>query len=447
MPISEEEFYSLLHDHAKEHTGADAPRIEGGQWAALFERHPEGGGPFGGRDNALVKLLGFLRAKSFPYQVALAIAEWWDAKFVDPPLGALAIRDKMSRGWVEWLDGGIPDDRPDSVGKSGEHLLEFIGLDRLAELAAAASDTQWIVQDLIISGGIHFVTAPPGGGKTWVAVDLLRACLTGTKWLLNHQAQRISCLYINEEMSPGTFFDRLSRMSVPSEGLTILQRSGVRLDSPSDLEQIVEHIKSRSIRLVIVDTFVRVHRLDENSNVEMASLYQRLKAMSEAGAAVVCLHHHRKSAAGGGPVEHEAMRGAGEIAAQADLIASIDKRDGVYRFHVTKHRHLEEGAVEDVGFGIETSDDNLVSLCHSELPDTASTLPVQGRKGKDGTPSPSDRILAVLSENPGIGLNRVQSLARVKRETCQAVLAELEAGGLIQSVTKDKWPIWFVAGA
>lgn len=410
-----------------------------GQWRGLHERHPEGGGPFGGRDNALTKLIGYLRAKSVPYDDAIHYALWWNERFVDPPLDPEEVQRKVSRAWVQWLEGGLPDATPDNLGHEHDRLLEFIDLHRLSELAAEAGGVEWIVEDLILAGGIHFVTAPPGGGKTWAALDLVRACMTGTKWLAHKTAVECGVLYINEEMGAGPFFNRLDELRVPGKSLTILQRAGIDLDNASHLSQIADHIRSHRIRIVVLDTFVRIHRRDENNNSEMAQLFSRFKALTDAGAAVVCLHHHRKSGTGSS-VEHEAMRGAGEIAAQADLIAAIDKVDGVFRFRVTKHRHLEESAVPAFGFAVDNRDDGSAEIIAAELemPAEGSTLPNAGRSGRGTANDPSGRILSVLAENTGLTENQIAKLARVRRENVPGLMARLESEGMALSILGDR---------
>jgi len=410
-----------------------------GQWRGLHDRHPEGGGPFGGRNNALTKLIGYLRAKSVPYDDAIHYALWWNERFVDPPLDPEEVQRKVSRGWVQWLEGGLPDATPDNLGHEHDRLLEFIDLHRLSELAAEAGGVEWIVEDLILAGGIHFVTAPPGGGKTWAALDLVRACMTGTKWLAHKTATECGVLYINEEMGAGPFFNRLDELRVPGKSLTILQRAGIDLDNASHLSQIADHIRSHRIRIVVLDTFVRVHRRDENNNSEMAQLFSRFKALTDAGAAVVCLHHHRKSGTGSS-VEHEAMRGAGEIAAQADLIAAIDKVDGVFRFRVTKHRHLEESAVPAFGFAVDNRDDGSAEIIAAELemPAEGSTLPNAGRSGRGTANDPSGRILSVLAENTGLTENQIAKFAKVRRENVPGAMARLESEGMVFSILGDR---------
>lgn len=410
-----------------------------GQWSKLFERHPEGGGPFGGRDNALTKLLGFLRAKSIPFDVAVELAQFWNGKYLDPPMDPAEVHRKISRGWVQWLEGGLPDATPDNLGTDHQRLLEFIDLDRLGQLAAEAGGVEWIVEDLILAGGIHFITAPPGGGKTWAAIDLVRACMIGTKWLDHKPAKQVPVLYINEEMGAGPFFQRLDQMRVPGSRLSILQRAGINLDNPSDLSQIADHIRSSGVRIVVLDTFVRVHSRDENNNSEMAQLFGRFKAITDAGAAIVCLHHHRKSGSGS-PVEHESMRGAGEIAAQADLIAAIDKIDGVFRFRVTKHRHLEESAVPAFGFAVDNQDDGsaVIMAAELEMPEEGSRMPNAGRAGRGTANDPSGRILSVLAENTGLTENQLAKLAKVRRENVPGAMAKLESDGLVFSILGDR---------
>ena len=68
----------------------------------LMERHPEGGGPYGGRDNAVTALVGYLRERQFHYDLAVEYAQDWNLKHCDPPLPAHEVEDKVSRAWAEW---------------------------------------------------------------------------------------------------------------------------------------------------------------------------------------------------------------------------------------------------------------------------------------------------------------------------------------------------------
>lgn len=327
--------------HSKREYTPSGDDTAGDEFKSLWVEHPEGGGPYGGRDNALTAFVGMLRAKSLPFEGALAMAMDWNNRYLNPPLSEADVRRKVGTGWVRWLAGGIPDSTPEEVLKvTPKRALSFLSWTELTELAAKSDDTEWIVPKAILRGGVHFITAPPGGGKSWAAVDLVRACATGGKWLDAVEAKPCKVLYINEEMGAGQFWLRAKRIARGDlSNMYTLQQESVKLDSVEHLEAILEFIKSAGIEVVVLDTLVRVHSYDENSNSEMAKLYTKIQRMNALGVAVVALHHHKKGKGTDNAVSHEQMRGAGEIAAQADLIACIDQSEGVYRFRTTKNRH------------------------------------------------------------------------------------------------------------
>ncbi len=420
-----------------------------GQWGDCFVRHPEGGGPFGGRDNALTKLVGFLRAKSLPFEVALTFARWWNREYVDPPLDHRVVEDKVSRAWVEWLEGGMPDDTPDTAGQPQGNLIRFVGLDTLAIMASEAGNMEWLVEDLILAGGIHFITAPPGGGKTWAAIDLVRALTTGTRWLDHKKAMRCGVLYVNEEMGAAPFYQRLKDLGVESGGFHAIQREGIRIDSDVHLPQIVDYIRRNDIRVVVIDTFVRVHGKDENDNSQMAQLFGRFKTILDAGAAVVCLHHHRKaSSTMGSPVAHEAMRGAGEIAAQADLVAAIEKTEDGYKFKVTKHRHLEEDSVPEFGFriGKDAAGFTRIEQFELEMPQEVTTLANAGRSRRGGGNDLERQILSVLADSTRpLGLNVINSKVTGSKGKVSETLAKLCSEGLLAMVQEGQYHFYTLA--
>ena len=234
-----------------------------------------------------------------------------------------------------------------------------------------------------------------------------------------------------------------ARDAMPNGGTLTLETSNVRLDDPDHLAQVVKHIRDRQIRLVVVDTFVRVHGKDENSNTEMAMLFKCFREMMDAGSAVVCLHHHRKSGTGS-PVAHEATRGAGEIAAQADIMAAIEKDSGAYVFRITKHRHLEEDSVGEIAFCVDSLDDGSCRIepVERDTAKEASTLAIHGRKGGIGSSALSDRILAVLSDSEAISTNRVVELVKANRAKVLEMLDQLYAAMSVERIEEGQKVLW-----
>ena len=403
-----------------------------GTMAKLYTRHPEGGGPYGGRDNALTAYIGYLRSTGIDYDSAYPAAVAWNLQWCDPPMEEADVAFKAGRAWSDWPES---DREPLTPAMLREQLavkvqpkrkLEFLNWQAFCELAAQADDAQWLVENLITRGGMHFITAPPGGGKSWIAVDLVRACNEGSMWMGCLPVTKCNILYINEEMGVGRFFQRFFKLSPGAcENVHIMQKQMVKLDNAEHMADIVQYVKDHDISIVILDTFVRVHGYDENSNTDMAKLYDRMKGINESGAAIIALHHHKKGIHAG-PVAHEAMRGAGEIAAQADLVATVENKDGIYTMKTTKQRHIGEEDFVEVSYTIVTDEDGGMRLQHCV-------------GGAEATKEQmlTDRVLTALDQNEKMSGNALAAVIGNNKQVALAFLESMKDAGLIRKIDPE----------
>ena len=403
-----------------------------GTMAKLYTRHPEGGGPYGGRDNALTAYIGYLRSTGIDYDSAYPAAVAWNLQWCDPPMEEPDVAFKAGRAWSDWPES---DREPLTPAMLREQLavkvqpkrkLEFLNWQAFCELAAQADDAQWLVENLITRGGMHFITAPPGGGKSWIAVDLVRACNQGSMWMGCLPVTKCNILYINEEMGVGRFFQRFFKLSPGAcENVHIMQKQMVKLDNAEHMADIVQYVKDHDISIVILDTFVRVHGYDENSNTDMAKLYDRMKGINESGAAIIALHHHKKGIHAG-PVAHEAMRGAGEIAAQADLVATVENKDGIYTLKTTKQRHIGEEDFVEVSYTIVTDEDGGMRLQHCV-------------GGAEATKEQmlTDRVLTALDQNEKMSGNALAAVIGNNKQVALAFLESMKDAGLIRKIDPE----------
>ena len=403
-----------------------------GTMAKLYTRHPEGGGPYGGRDNALTAYIGYLRSTGIDYDSAYPAAVAWNLQWCDPPMDESDVAFKAGRAWSDWPES---DREPLTPAMLREQLavkvqpkrkLEFLNWQAFCELAAQADDAQWLVENFITRGGMHFITAPPGGGKSWIAVDLVRACNDGSMWMGCLPVTKCNILYINEEMGVGRFFQRFFKLSPGAcENVHIMQKQMVKLDNAEHMADIVQYVKDHDISIVILDTFVRVHGYDENSNTDMAKLYDRMKGINESGAAIIALHHHKKGIHAG-PVAHEAMRGAGEIAAQADLVATVENKDGIYTLKTTKQRHIGEEDFVEVSYTIVTDEDGGMRLQHCV-------------GGAEATKEQmlTDRVLTALDQNEKMSGNALAAVIGNNKQVALAFLESMKDAGLIRKIDPE----------
>jgi hypothetical protein len=373
-----------------------------------------------------------LRSTGIDYDSAYPAAVAWNLQWCDPPMDEADVAVKAGRAWSDWPES---DREPLTPAMLREQLvakvqpkrkLEFLNWQAFCDLAAQADDAQWLVENLITRGGMHFITAPPGGGKSWIAVDLVRACNDGSNWMGCLPVTKCNILYINEEMGIGRFFQRFFKLSPGAcENVHIMQKQMMKLDNAEHMADIVQYVKDHDIAIVILDTFVRVHGYDENSNTDMAKLYDRMKGINESGAAIIALHHHKKGIHAG-PVAHEAMRGAGEIAAQADLVATVENKDGIYTMKTTKQRHIGEEDFVEVSYTIVTDEDGGMRLQHCT-------------GGAEATKEAmlTDRVLAALDQNEKMSGNALAAVIGNNKQVALAFLESMKDAGLIRKIDPD----------
>lgn len=319
----------------------------------LFQEIPEGGNAqVKGRDAASVAFIGHLKKSGMDYDFALGLLHMWNDRFCKPPLDSKALTEKASRLWVEFKESDESQQQPQI------QPITFLDIPRMEEEAAKSAAQGWIMEGGIPAGGLVYITAPPAFGKTWVVLDLIRACLTGGKWLQVYQVERTPVMYLDEEMGVARVLPRIQKLGIPRNSeLLYANREGVKLDNQKHREQLCDTIRKYGVKLVVVDSLTRVHNLDEASNRDMARLYSCMREIMDLGATLVVCHHDRKGGQGESGVGHDRARGAGEIMAAADMVYSVEKNDGIHKIICTKSRLVAEEDAVKCDFLIEDSDD------------------------------------------------------------------------------------------
>jgi len=370
-------------------------RSDDGTMAKLYQRHPEGGGPYGGRDNALTAYMGYLRSTGIDYDSAYPAAVAWNLRWCDPPIPEHEVSEKAGRAWSDWPES---DREPLTPAMLREQLaqkiepeteLEIWNWWRFKEEGQNCPEQDWIAQDMIIHKGLHFIAAASGSGKSWLGIDLAIACASGRPWCNFIETNPAKVLYINEEINLKQFWGRFCMMH-PSDipNLHIIQKQNTKLDKSYHVDTLVKYIKQHEIQLVVVDTFVRVHSMDENDNGAVAKLYDRFQELIDAGAAVVALHHNKKLAPGVA-ITQDTMRGASDLAAQADMVLSInhDIEAKTYDVRTVKHRHIGE--------------DDWVHFVYRLNTDEPGTIALEQVTTAGGETEILDRVAQYVADNPG----------------------------------------------
>lgn len=109
-------------------------------------------------------------------------------------------------------------------------------------------------------------------------------------------------------------------------------------------DEILGIVKEKNIKLLILDSLVRVHEQDENDAKGMTKVFSSLQKIIGAGASILFTHHHRKQMGYGPSNPGQSMRGSSDILAAVDCHIIVEKKkDEVDRLIIkqTKLRQAE----------------------------------------------------------------------------------------------------------
>ncbi len=191
-------------------------------------------------------------------------------------------------------------------------------------LATVQDSAAWLVEGLWADEGVGIVGGEPKSCKSFLALDLAVAVSSGRPCLRRFRVDNPGrVLLFAAEDALHVVRARLDGISQAAgtrlEGLDIqvITAASVRLDLADDRERLAATVAALSPRLVILDPFVRLHRVDENLSGAVAPLLAFLRELQRAHhVAVAVVHHARKGA--GRVRAGQALRGSSEFHAWGD---------------------------------------------------------------------------------------------------------------------------------
>ncbi|MBI3485259.1 MAG: AAA family ATPase, partial [Acidobacteria bacterium] len=195
------------------------------------------------------------------------------------------------------------------------------------------------VEGMIPSGAVTLVAGESGTYKTFLAHCLARGVAEGSTFLGRKCVAR-KVLYLDRENPPALVRERATLLRLPSTDE--LKIWGAWLDDPPPLlgdPRLLEYAAQHA-PLMVFDSFIRFHEMDENSASAMALVMGAARALANAGSSVVILHHKPK-----GDGSH--YRGSSDIRAGVDVAYAVsqDSDSGLISFKCFKNRLAPEFAL------------------------------------------------------------------------------------------------------
>jgi len=191
-------------------------------------------------------------------------------------------------------------------------------------LAARAEERRWLITGLWSEEAVGIVGGEPKCCKSFLALDLPVSVATGTPCLRRFPVARAGrvLLYAAED-ALHVVRRRLegicaaAGVAFPELDVQVITAPTVRLDLEADRASLAETVAKLRPRLLVLDPFVRLHRIDENASGEVAPLLAYLRELQRChGVGVAVVHHAKKG--GGRARAGQALRGSSEFHAWGD---------------------------------------------------------------------------------------------------------------------------------
>jgi hypothetical protein len=294
---------------------------------------------------------------------------------------------------------------------------------RIAELSAREPTRRWLVDGLWSRAAVGIIGGAPKSHKSWLGLDLAVSVASGTPCLgaFDILEPGPALLYMAED-DAGIVKTRVAGIcryrAVDLEALDVhlITAPSLRLDRDADCRALRRLVGELAPRVLLLDPFVRLHRLDENDAGHISGLLAYLRELQrEYDLAVVVVHHTRKNGSGGASGQN--LRGSGDFYAWVDSSLYLRKRRNQICLSV---EHRAAPAIDAVALHL-VGDDETGNL-HLEI--IASE---EDHGGSDLT----DAVLHALRERRRTR-TELRALLRVRNERLGLVLEQLREGGQIE---------------
>lgn len=202
-------------------------------------------------------------------------------------------------------------------------------------------EQEWLVKDLIPIESPVLISGHPGNYKSWVTLDIARCVSLGLNFLDKFEVKQGNVLFVDRENHLREVKKRLKKLQVSEDApIFFFQADNFKIDNKRDFQSLLEVIKEKDIKLVVFDSFIRIHSSDENDSKQMSQILEQLKKIINVGANVIAIHHLRKEN-GYQKSSGNSIRGSTDILAFTDVAFTIKKgkEKGTIIFETIKLRN------------------------------------------------------------------------------------------------------------
>lgn len=208
--------------------------------------------------------------------------------------------------------------------RASDALSSTLPVQPACQLPVRSEENRWLIEALWSLGGVGLIGGEPKTNKSFLALDVAVSVASGTPCLRHFPVRHPGpvllfaaedALHIVRQRLEGIC--AAAGVSLQSLDVHVITAPSVRLDQNLDCDRLKRTVEQLRPRLLILDPFVRLHRIDENISGEVAPLLAYLRELQREHDLSVMLVHHAKK--GGGRIRAgQALRGSSEFHAWGD---------------------------------------------------------------------------------------------------------------------------------
>lgn len=307
---------------------------------------------------------------------------------------------------------------------------------RAADLADSAAERPWLVESLWAHSAVGIVGGAPKCCKSWLALDMALSVSSGTPCLGAFAVPEPggALIYMAEDAT-ATVRQRLDglcrqrRVDLGAVPLDVITAASVRLDLGRDQQRLAATVRRVRPRLLVLDPFVRLQRIDENDARQVSAVLAYLRDLErQYDLAVVLVHHARKNHQGVGQ-DGQSLRGSGDLHAWGDSNLYLRRQHDHLMLTV---EHRASPALAPCTLALVSDDEGEATHLTLLHPGSATTSATE-REDLDA------RLLdAVARVDTPVSRTQLRETLHVRNERLGEALSRLAAKGLLAR-SGDRW--------
>jgi len=299
---------------------------------------------------------------------------------------------------------------------------------RAADLDPRPPEQHWLIERLWVNEAVGIIGAEPKSYKSFLALEIAVAVASGAPCLRRFPVARTGrVLLFAAEDALGVVRCRLdgicaaAGVDLATLDIDVITAPTLRIDTADDRARLADTVAALRPTLLILDPFVRLHRIDENVCSEVAPLLAYLRDLQRRFAlAIIVVHHARKGA--GGARGGQALRGSSEFHAWTDSALYLRRFNDELSLTIEHRAEPSEGPIPIhlVAAG--------AALALTTEPPPSSPPPAD----PEPPPTPAQRIEAALAElGTAVSLSDLRRACRMRTQSLCDALAELVRTGRV----------------